>query len=82
MLGLIASIRNIKQNIQENIVQCWFFQTSLKILDLVNKAQPPLLLICRQNFNAHSVKTNTVIYYYLTQKSPIAWYCRDSMNDA
>ena len=28
----IASIKNIKQNIRENIVQCWFYDPSIKIL--------------------------------------------------
>ena len=55
-LGFIASIKNIKQNIRDNIVQYWFYETSIKILRLINKAPPPLLLICRQNFNADSVK--------------------------
>ena len=39
VLSLIASIKNIKQNIQESIVQCWFYKTSIKILRLINKAQ-------------------------------------------
>ena len=30
-LGLIVAIKNIKQNIRENIVQCWFYETSIKI---------------------------------------------------
>ena len=40
-LGLITSIENIKQNIRENIVQCWFYETSINILRLSNKAPPP-----------------------------------------
>ena len=47
MLGLIAPIKHIKQNIRENIVQCWFYKTSIKILRLINKAQPSHLLLCR-----------------------------------
>ena len=31
MLGLIASIKDIKQNIQENIVSSWFKEASIKI---------------------------------------------------
>ena len=52
----LGSIKNIKQNIQENIVQCWFYETSIKILRLINKGPSPLLLICRKNVNADSVK--------------------------
>ena len=55
-LGLIVSIKNIKQNIRENIVQCWFYKTRIKILRLTIKAQPLLLLICRQNSNVDNVK--------------------------
>ena len=29
MLGLIEEIKNIKQNIQENIVLCWFVKQAL-----------------------------------------------------
>ena len=36
-LGLIASIKNILQNIRENIVQGWFYETSITILRLINK---------------------------------------------
>ena len=32
MLGLTASIKNIKQTIGDNIVQCWFYETNIKIL--------------------------------------------------
>ena len=46
-LGLLASIKNIKQN----IVEGWFHENSIKILPLISKAPPPLLLIKRQNFN-------------------------------
>ena len=56
MLGLLLSIKNIKQNMQENIVQCWFYKTSIKILRLISNAPPPILLIRRQNSNASSVK--------------------------
>ena len=33
-LLLVASVKNIKQNTQENIVQCWtwFYKTSIKIV--------------------------------------------------
>ena len=55
MLGLIASIINIEQNVRENIVQCWFYETSIKILRLIITISPPLLLI-DQNYNADSVK--------------------------
>ena len=30
MKGLTASIKNIKQNIQENIIQCWFYGTNIE----------------------------------------------------
>jgi hypothetical protein len=55
-IGLIPPIKNIKQNIGENIVHCWFYKTSIKILQLISKATPPLLLICRQNSNIDFVK--------------------------
>ena len=55
-LGLIASIKNFKQNIQEYIVQCWLYKLSIRILRLISKASPPLLLICRQNLNVDNVK--------------------------
>ena len=63
MLGLIVSIKNIKQNIQENVVQCWFYfyDTSIKILLLISKPHPALLPIHRLNANAGFCKTNTVI---------------------
>ena len=56
-----APIKNIKQNIGENIVHCWFYETSIKILRLISKAPPPLLLICRQNFNVDFLKP--IMYY-------------------
>ena len=28
-IGMIADIKNIKQNIRENIVQCWFYEISI-----------------------------------------------------
>ena len=31
-LCFIASIKNIKQNTRENIVECWFYETCIKIL--------------------------------------------------
>ena len=31
-IGLIAPIENIKKSIGENIVQCWFYEISIKIL--------------------------------------------------
>ena len=49
-------IKIIKQNILENIVHRWFNETNIKILRLISNAPPPLLLICRQNSNASSVK--------------------------
>ena len=55
-IGLIAPIENIIQNIGENIVQWWFYETSIKILRLISKSPPPLLLICRQNYNKYFVK--------------------------
>ena len=47
---------NQKQNIEENIVQVWFYETSIKILRLISKAPPSFLLICRQNSNVDFVK--------------------------
>ena len=38
-LGLIASIKNIEQNIRENIVKCWIYEIKIKILRLISK--PP-----------------------------------------
>ena len=32
-----SAIKNIKQNIGENIVQCWLYETSIKILHLISK---------------------------------------------
>jgi hypothetical protein len=55
-IGLIAPIKNIKQNIGENFVQCLFYETSIKILRLISKVALPLLLICRQNSNVDFVK--------------------------
>ena len=52
-LGLIASIEYIKQNIQENIVQCWFYETKQKILRLISKPTLKNLLIYHQNINQH-----------------------------
>ena len=52
---LMASIKNIKHNLQENIVQCWFYETGINILRLISKAPPPLLLIFRQNSNVDYV---------------------------
>ena len=60
MLGLIALIKIIKQNIRENIVctlvQFWFYETSIKILRLISKASSPPLLIYRQNSDVDYVK--------------------------
>ena len=59
-------MKNIIQNIGENIVQGWFYEISIKIFraQLRNPHPPqPLLLICRQNFDVDFLKTNTVIYY-------------------
>ena len=53
MLGLIASIKNIKQNIQENIVQCWFHWFQKPALYLFAPHQ--LSLICRQTSNTDYV---------------------------
>ena len=64
-IGLIAPIKNFKQNIGENIVQCWFYETGIKILRQISKAPLPLLLISRQNSNVDFVKTNTGINYYV-----------------
>ena len=46
-LGSIAPIKT-RQNIGENIVQCWFYETSIKFLRLISKTPPPLLLIFRK----------------------------------
>ena len=55
-LGMIASNKNIKQNIRENIVLCWLYETSIKILRQISKAPPPILTICRQNYNFDYIK--------------------------
>ena len=44
MLGLIASIKNIKQNVGENIVQCWFYETSVEILRMISEPPPHTFL--------------------------------------
>ena len=70
---LIAPIKNIKQNIEENIVQCWFYETSINILRLISKAPLTLFLICHQNSNVDSPASfwetlqlwkETFIFYY------------------
>ena len=61
MLGLIPSIKRFKQNRQENIVQCWFYETSIKILRLISNAPSQLLLICRQIPTL--VHKKTILYY-------------------
>ena len=38
--------KKIKQNKRENIVQCWFYETSIKILRQISNAPPSLLLSC------------------------------------
>ena len=39
------------------MVQCWFYKSIIKISRIINKVPSPLLLlICRQNVNADSVK--------------------------
>ena len=56
-LGFMASIKNIKQNIRENIVQrALVFETSIKVLRQIIKAQSLIFLIYCHNFNADSVK--------------------------
>ena len=55
-LGLIASIKNIRQNIRENIVVLVLQKQHYKILRLINKTPPSRLLIWRQNLDADSVK--------------------------
>ena len=49
--------KNIKQKKGENIVQCWFYETSIKIFRLISEDPPPLLLICRQYSNVDYLKT-------------------------
>jgi len=56
--GLIknVSIKNIKQNIRENIVHTVFVLRNQHQNFAPNKVPPLILLICHQNFNADSVK--------------------------
>ena len=42
ILSLISSIKNIKQNIRENIVHCFFYETGINFFCLLSKTQPPL----------------------------------------
>ena len=53
------------------VLVSWFHETSIKILRVTNKALSPLLLVCRQNFIADSVKSilkYTILYYSLLKK--------------
>ena len=59
MLDLIASIENIKQYIRENIVMCWFYETSITILHL------PTLANLAAKLKFWFRKTDSVIYYFI-----------------
>ena len=55
-LCFIASIKSFKPNIWENIIQCWFYETSIEILHtlltnptFVNLRPKILMLICKTN---------------------------------
>ena len=67
------SIKNIRQNIRENIKQCWFYETSNKILRVISKAPPSPFVFCRQNINVDSVKQ--ILYYTIIIKT------YDSLNE-
>ena len=57
-LILLAPIKNIKQNIREKkfTIQCWFYETGIKILSPINKAQLQNFANVPPKFNADSVK--------------------------
>ena len=56
LLGLITSIKT-ETKYTKNIVQCWFYETSIKVLRLISKIPlPTLLLIWRQDSTAGSLK--------------------------
>ena len=55
-LGLIASIKNITQSIQKKYCTMLVLRNQHKILQLISKAPPSLLLICRQNSNVDYLK--------------------------
>ena len=59
-----VSIKNIKQNIQKNIVQCSFYETRIRTLRLIGKTPPNIFTNSTSNFHCWFLKTNTVIYYY------------------
>ena len=67
MLGLIASIKNIKQNVGENIVQCWFYETSIKSLRIISEPPPHTFPNLAAKLQCWCRKTNTVIFYYPLQ---------------
>ena len=63
-LGLIASIKNIKLNIRENIIQCCFYKINNKILRLFSKPPPHTFANSPPKCQCWFRKTKTVIYYY------------------
>ena len=54
--------KNIKQNIGENIVKCWFYEISIKIL---RQTPIPTFVKLPLKFWCWFHKTNTVIYYFM-----------------
>ena len=65
---LIALIKNIhiKQNIRENILHCWFYKTSIKVLRLISKTPSNTFANSAANFHWLFLKTNSVIYYCIS----------------
>ena len=62
---LIILIKNIRQNLQENIVQSLFYKTSIKMLHLIRKTPPNTFAYLAAKFWYWFRKTNTVIYYLI-----------------
>ena len=60
MLGLIASIKNISQNIREIIVQCWFYETSIKILCKAKPDENIDIIMC---FHTKLLEINDKIWH-------------------
>ena len=62
-IGLIAQIKDIKQNIGETIVQSWYYEISIKIWRALLTNPHPNFVNLPPKFWCWFHKTNTVIYY-------------------
>ena len=68
-LCFIASSKNNKQNIWENIVQCWVYETSIKFSRLIKKNPIPTFVnYLPPKSWCWFPKTNTVMYYFNDNK--------------